>query len=337
MEDAHRSAPRVLCEMHPWLAVGTELAQRLAPICSADLLDPEDWERQARGEAAFLLVEAAPPWEEYGEKLDRLLEVCERTGTPAMLWATGSPISPEWLDRCRSFTRVFTVDGEQRPALEAAGAERPQTLWPGASLPPGETPICAEAERTDAVLWLGGWSPGWPEPWRERLASVLRGAARRGLRIVEAGDLDGLPADLSEHVDGTIMDGGGETALRSARIVIGADHRSGAAKLAPSVVFDAAAAGASSITPHDFALPFDFMVGKTVDMPPHNLLPKVHDAEAAVHEIDKLLEDNVLYSEVVDYLHRIVAYNHTAAHRLATLASVAGVRLVPDARHPAPA
>ncbi|HEX6688973.1 MAG TPA: glycosyltransferase, partial [Solirubrobacterales bacterium] len=162
------------------------------------------------------------------------------------------------------------------------------------------------------------------------------GAADRGLRIVASGELEGLPPDLGDRIAPSPPAESRAAALCRAKVVIGADAEIGSATFAAPVVFDAAAAGAAVITPHEFATIHDFGVG---GMGPRtqNLIPIVKDGDGVRAEIDRLLADDLRHGEIVSHLQRIVAHNHTYRHRLATLASAVGYRLTPDALDPAPA
>lgn len=330
-------APQSMSELHIWLATSARLASSISPFCSVDLLHPDDWRNFTRGSAAFLLVETEEAWEAAGAELDDLLATCKRASVPALLWITASPLTLYWLDRCAQFERVFSMDFKHLPALEAKGAIDPAAMWPATHLRANSQKKQDWETRPDPVLWLGGWSEKWLTPWRERLASVLRGAGKRGLRIHQITSLEGLPADLAPMVDSQSSSQDPIELLRSAKIVIGADSRYGETHLAPQVIFDAAAAGTVVITPHDFLAMRDFVVGWSMDDPWISLVPTVDDTNSTVEAIDLLLRDSALYGEVLDHFIRVVANNHTYAHRLATLASAAGYRFIPDAQSPAPA
>lgn len=333
---ARGGLPRALRELRIWMAAGESLVGGLAEVCEVEVIRPDTWEADARGAPAFLLVETADPWADRQKQLDALLSHCAQTGIPSLLWITASPLAPHWLDRCRRFDRVFTVDRSQLPELEAAGAKSPAKLWPGVRTPPEIPEAHGKASQRESVVWLGGWRADWPAPWRERLAAVLRGSAEYGLSIVEVADLDSLPSDLKTYIRVAQPFETTNDLIRRARVVVGADPIFGAPSLAPPVVLEAAASAIAVITPHTFLSRHDFMVGGIGDAPWRNLVPVVRDDRMAADELDNL-QDDELYDEVVDHLHRIVVNNHTWAHRLATLSSTVGVRLAPDAQSPTPA
>jgi hypothetical protein len=342
MGDASRDGtpkPRDPGELRIWLVGGDRLASACLQSCHAAVLRPGDWrERSQDGPPpAFLLIEADSGVERtWGDELGLVLDHCERSAIPRLLWVAISPLDPYWLERCRFFERVFTMDREQLPELEAAGARMPSILWPAAAPPIAPSPGTEGRERSGAVVWLGGWRHDWPEQWRARLTAVLRGAAERDLRITQDADLEGLPADLWDRVSTAEPAESRESALAGARVVIGADSTIGSLTFAPPIAFDAIARGAAVITPHDFASVHDFGVGAIKGTPPGGLMPVVHDSGGAIAEIDRLL-DEPLRAEVVSHLQRIVVHNHTHQHRLATLASAVDIRLTPDALGPTPA
>lgn len=332
-------APRSPRDLRPWLVGDGALARGLSAACQATVLHPADWARQAASgdPPAFLVVEgSAACAATWGNGLDRLLERCASSSIPTLLWLSTSPIGGYWRDRCARFDRVFSTDRAHRLELEALGVRMPSTLWPATAMPV-ETPDPARAsERPHPVVWLGGWRAEWPAAWRQRLAAVLGGAAERGLRIVESGDLGDLPEELRP----LIAEGGAEDpeeVLSRAAVVIATDPEVGSATACPAVAFDAAACGAAVVTPHDFSSDMHFAIAELKDGRPRHLIQSVHDAGGTQAEIDRLLADGRLRGEVTAHTARILANNHTYSHRLATLASAVGYRLVPDAGLPAPA
>lgn len=332
-------APRSPRDLRPWLAGDGILVRGLGAACQATALHPADWAQQAASvdPPAFLLVEGsaacATTWR---EELDRLLERCDESSIPTLLWLSTSPIGGYWRDRCARFGRVFSTDRTHRLELEALGVGMPSTLWPATALPIEVPDPERLSERPYPVVWPGGWRAEWPAAWRQRLAAVLRGAAECGLRIVESGDLGDLPQELRP----LIVKGDGESpeeVFRRTAVVIATDPEIGSATACPAVAFDAAACGAAVLTAHDFSSDMHFAIAELKDGGPRHLIQSVHDADGTRAEIDRLLADGRLRGEVTAHTARILANNHTYSHRLATLASALGYRLVPDAGLPAPA
>lgn len=322
--------PRSLRELSLWLIGGDEMAASLRTVCDVEVLRPDSWEGRLNGDdRAFLLVEGnaavATAWD---ETLDPFLETCDNAGIPRLLWFTSSAIGQWWPARCGHFDQVFAAERWQVPELEAAGVREPSTLWPGTPCPLHPEPRLDAEERADSVIWLGGWNRAWPVDWRARLAAVLRGAEKRGLRIVPVAELDGLPSDLQGCVAAAEADSDPREALRHTKVAIGADPVVGSPTFVPPVVFDAAVCGAAVLTPHDFVSVHEMAIGDIADGSWRNMVPIVHDGDITVEELHRLLDDDQYRIEVVRHMRQIVANNHTFAHRVATLASAAGHRVL---------
>lgn len=336
----HRGQLESLRELRIWLVGSRRLASSLATICNVTAPQEENWQAALKdGDLpAFLLVEAGGLTTGTGEgrasmsELELLLDGCERAAVPRFVWIRDAPISSLDMELIARFDRVFTADRDQLPALEAAGIAAPSLLWTATTLTSDGVMSTDAAARPEPVVWLGGWREEWPPAWRERLTSVLRGAAQRGLRIYRTDGTIAVPGDLMECVVDLGAAADRIALLRRARVVIGADPLVGRPGFTPEVVFDAIACGAAVVTPHDFLSMHDFGIGGTRNVPWRNLIPIVHDGDVTVEEIDRLLQDDQLRREIVEHARRIVVNNHTYAHRLATLASAANLRSIPSAQ-----
>jgi len=321
--------PRSLANLRIGLVGSEELADGLGSTCSVENLSPG----APLAAVHLVLVEGLeridPRWE---RELPPLLEACEAAGIASVLWITASPFDPAYLRCCSAFARVFSADPGQLPALAAAGARLPAPLLPATALPVEDSPPVDTSRRPDPVVWLGGWRDEWPEAWRARLNAVLSAAAPFGLRIAGPVDPEVLPPSLRAHATG---DGSaGPDALRGARVAIGADAASASPGLVPGVVFDAAACGAAVVCPHDANLAASYLALAPPGTPgtasgEGKLVRPVHDGASAAQAIGDLLGDDRARERIVRDCRRIVALNHTLAHRMATIASVAGYRLVP--------
>jgi hypothetical protein len=323
-----------LQELDVWLVGSAELMRATSRVCRVAGPGPDDeWKALLRSHAPdFLLVEGVEslpaPW--VG-RLDGLLAACEELATPSFLWITASPCDPAFLRICPRFTRTFSVDRDQRTLLLRAGARAPSLLWPGTSIPIAteQAPKGTESGRT-RVVWLGGWRREWPAAWRARLLAILDAAHPHGLWIAGPVEPGELPASLQGCVDpASPLDA--EAALRRARVTIAADGTSAAPQLAPRVAFDAMACGSAVVTPHAFAAIFDFSRGTWGSNSWRSLAPVVSDHETAATEIDRLLANEERLDEDTQLCRRIVRFNHTHAHRIATLASAAGIHVPPNA------
>jgi Glycosyl transferases group 1 len=317
-----------------WLVGGEELAAATASACGITALSPLDapaaWPRERRPD--FLLVEGRERLGEgwAGEGLASLLALCERLGIPRLLWITESPFDPALLPLCPRFTRVFSSDRDHGHELRAAGAREPSLLWPGTALPVATGEANGPGSRPDPIVWLGGWRDEWPAAWQERLLAILEAARPLGLRIADPNAAAALPGELKRCVD-PAPPASAQSALRRARVTIAADPASSAPHIAPRAAFDAIACGSAVVTPHAFATPFDFSEGRREEGTWRELVPVVADGETAERELRALLEDEPRRESAVRRCARIVANNHTHTHRIATLASAAGVKVVPEA------
>jgi len=328
--------PRSLANLRVGLVGSEELADGLGSTCSVQSLSPGG----PLGAVHLVLVEGGeridPRWE---RELPPMLEACEAAGIASVLWIATSPFDPAYLRCCSAFTRVFSADPGHLPALAAAGANLPAPLLAATALPVEDSPPGDTVRRSDPVVWLGGWREEWPEAWRARLSAVLTAAVPFGLRIAGPVDPQALPPNLRAHAKG-----GGNTgpdALRRARVAIGADATSDSPGLVPGVVFDAIACGAAVVCPHDANLPASYLALAPPGTPGTasgggKLVRPVHDGASAREAIGELLGDDRRRETIVRDCRRIVALNHTLAHRIATIASVAGYRLIPRSKTPDP-
>ncbi len=296
------------------------------------LAHDEDWPARLRDRRPdLLLVEGveilAAPW---ADRLEALIAACEAEAIPRFLWITASRLDPTFR-LCRRFSRIFSVDRDHLHMLRTASRHSPSLLWPGTTIPvTAEPERAAEEVRPDPVVWLGAWRSDWPEGWRMRLLSILDAAVPHGLRIVAPADPGALPADLQRCIDPDPRPDT-EARLRRAKVVVATDPAGTTPRFAPKVAFDAMACGAAVISPHTFAAVFDFSRGTRFHSSWRELIPPVPDRNAAAAEFERLLTDDAIYADTVQTCRRIVAYNHTHAHRIASLASAAGIRLIPDA------
>jgi hypothetical protein len=166
-------------------------------------------------------------------------------------------------------------------------------------------------------VWTGQWNVEWSLEWRERVISILRATAGYGLHVTDRQSLGALPGDLQDRARQVPLST--EQAIGNADVVIGVHSRSESPYVVPTVVFDAIAAGAAVLSPHD-----DGMVGLFRDlMPLCGRLAKKSD-------IANIVNDPARRHDAVRHCREIVAYNHTYAHRVATIASGVGYHLVPD-------
>lgn len=301
-----------LRELHIGLLGGEPLHRALATACEVEALGSVGWrERLAERPVDLLLVEGAErPSPEWREGLPDLLEECLRRGIPRMLWITAGTPDPAWLELADRFDRGFAVSVGALLALGRAGAPDPSLLWPATALPVDERPVPETGARPDPVVWICERREDWPDELRERLVEVLRVAEERGARV----------ADTSSP--------GYSGALERARLVLVVEPPGGGV---PAAVFDAIACGTAVVSTVPIGSVWEFCTGGSLGVQPRALISAVDGVVAAATEIDRLLGDDELREEIVHRCRRIVAYNHTYSHRAATLASAAGLHLIPDA------
>lgn len=303
-------------DLNVWLLGSEELTEAITSVCWAWIPAPRaDWATSLRERRPnFVLVEGVARLTALRrDRLDELLDICDAQEIPCFLWIVASPFDPEFLRLAPRFSRVFSMDLDHLPALREAGARSPARLWPGTATPDeADEPAGTVAPSADPVVWVESRQDGWPETWRRKVASILEGAGEHGLKIVAPED-----PGLLGH-------------LRHAKVAIATDPAGSTPGFAPRVAFDAMAHGTAVVTPHAFAAVFDFSLGGWRQSSWRELVSVATDRGTASSAIDLLLSDERLYDEMVETCRRIVAFNHTQAHRVATLASAAGVRLAPD-------
>ena|GEM_PF-2763710 len=323
--------PCALADLRIALIGREALAADLSSACRVESLTPVGWsDSLGAPRPDLLLVEGeARLGPEWSEELANLLDAFGRAGVPRFLWVTSAAPDPAWVRQVERFERGFAAGVGQLMKLFEAGFREPSLLWLATALPVDDRPPLETASRPDHIAWLGGWRSDWPEAWRVRLIEVLRAAAECGLCISGVADPEPLPAELRPHI--CTEPASRAEVLERARLVIAADPEAAAPDLVPPVLFDALACGAAVVSPSGAGSAWDFCADGTAGRPPRELIPAVRDYDAAAAEIDRLLADDPLREEIVHRCRRVVAYNHTYAHRAATLASAAGLRLLPDA------
>lgn len=322
------SPPRELRELRIALAGSRRLGCGLAAACDVEELSSQGWREQiADRRPHILLVEGGEGvGSAWAEELDGLLASCGQERVPRMLWVTGASVDPVLLNLWEHFDRAFAVGIEPLMRLIEAGFSVPSLLWLATALPVDDLPVADTSSRADSVVCVGGWGRDCTAEWRDRLIEILRAAIPHGLRILDFAEPRALPSDLRSHLD-VAASGRRAEALRRAKLTIAAEGAAPVELVVPEIVFDAAACGAAVVSPGTLGSALDFWTAE----PPHRLIPEVRSREEAAAAMDHLLGDDQFRERVVHDCRRVVAYNHTYAHRAATLASAAGYRLIPDA------
>jgi Glycosyl transferase family 2/Glycosyl transferases group 1 len=257
------------------------------------------------------------------ERLERardLVAWCQDRGIPTALWETAphamiaTPIS--LMERVR---HLFCADPEAVPQLAAQlEGRRPLELPLAAQVFPRK--VTAFGERAPKVAFLWPWETGAGNDRGERIDELLDIAARYGAVIIDPnGDGPEPPRRMSrllEKVDGYR---GALAAFQRHRIVVAFDPRADGNQMVPQVVFDAAAGGNVVIVPSH--------LGTRRLM--RFLVVVARGRRHAEHEIPRLLMDWEDWTAISRNSRRAVLNAHTYAHRMASVASVAGFSLVP--------
>src|SRR5262249_20402264 len=105
-------------------------------------------------------------------------------------------------------------------------------------------------------------------------------------------------------------------------VALGFDLRNESRLMAPQVAFDAMAAGTVLIAPNYAGVTRLFRHAAAL----------VANREQADREIQRLLLDWEGWSELSSLSRAVILNAHTYPHRVATIASVAGLKLIPEPR-----
>jgi hypothetical protein len=309
------------------------LAGLLAPSCASVMPVPER-SPSLSGSALpeLLLVEAhgeddPSPWSHEAltdpeGPLAELLAECRRNGVPSALWVTTDheSIAP-FLRVASLFDERYVADPESARLL--AGAV------PGA-LPPGVLPWAMQPAlhrapdldaRDGAPLYVGGWRSDWPDASQRALRTLLDAALRHGLRIaVPAGERAEFPPEYGPCVEAGVEVAREVELMQRAPVVIAFHSAVEARTFVPRIAFEAVACGAAVIARPNWGMHHYF--GDTA--------ARAAGAAEAEHEYALLLSDETARRERVRTGQGFLVLGHTYDHRLATIASGLGRRLVPQ-------
>jgi glycosyltransferase involved in cell wall biosynthesis len=254
------------------------------------------------------------------EKVERALAAlawCEPRGIATALWETSLlrriETPPSLLQRAQ---HLFAADPE---AKELEG-RRPLRLPLAAQVIPESRPTYGERRRE--IAFVERWPAWFSGKRRQQLEAIMDAAAEYGLVILrpESAADSALPERFSSFVVRLPSDRDAVEALRDARLVIGADPRNHGRLMVPQLVFDAMAAGSVVIAPN--------YVGVRRLFAEFVVIPKTRDDAAAA--IDRFLRNEDDWIEMSSNARIAILNAHTYAHRVATIASAAGFRLLPE-------
>jgi len=218
---------------------------------------------------------------------------------------------------------VFVVDAEAaEPLTEKLEARRPMRLPLAAQTVPIEVP--GYGDRSNQVAFVGGWPAGFKGRFKEELEAILDVAADHGLVIFRSerdGTPDALPGRFSSFVRPMSSAAEAIEAFADSRMVVGFDPANSGRSAVPQLSLDALAAGSVLVAPNHAGTRSMFRYS--------SLFAK--DREEAKEAIGRVLGSEKEWSEMSEVGRRAILHAHTYSHRLATIASAAGFRVVPEA------
>jgi len=223
----------------------------------------------------------------------------------------------------RGVEHLFVVDPEAvEPLTEQLEGRRPMRLPLAAQMVPDEVP--GFGDRANDVAFVGAWPAGFEGRFEGELESILDAAADHRLVILrtERGMTpDALPERFASFVRSVPSTAELADAFTYSRIVVGFDPANMGRSAVPQVSFDAPAAGSVLVAPNHSGTRSLFRYT--------GLFAK--DCEAARDEMRRVLGSEEEWTEMSEAGRRAILHAHTYSNRLATIASSAGFRVVPDA------
>lgn len=260
------------------------------------------------------------------EKVERALELlawCQSEGVPSAFWETSlqSRIDAPTALMAR-VDRVFVADPEATaPLAEELGGRRPAQLPLAAQVVPDVVPGFDERELQ--VAFLSHWATWFKGAQREQLEMILEVAAQHGLVVFdreEAREDYQLPDSLSPFARTVPTDRHAIEQFPNSRLVIAHDPRNHGRLMIPQVTFDALASGAVVIAPNNLGM--RRVVG--------HIVLRLETRDEAEREIERMLGDEEEWAKQSKLSRTATLHAHTYPNRVATIASAAGYRLLPE-------
>jgi hypothetical protein len=268
------------------------------------------------------------------EKVERALELIawgESERIPTVLWETSLQRRIKTpLKLMETVDRIFVADPESEPALaKELGGRRPMQMPLAAQVIPRSVP--SFSERKSEVVFLGRWASWLSGDRRKELEAILAVAARRDKLTIfqregETSERYVLPERLAPFAVSVPDDRSAIKSFQGSRIVVGFDPRNYGRLMVPQVVFDALAAGSAVIAPNHVGLI------RLVD----HITIRIKSRDKARREIKRLLGDEEAWSWLSTRGRNAILNAHTYPHRMATIASSVGLRLIPETEKMAP-
>ena len=306
----------------------------LQRTCRVWDISKEDWSAGPEvGPPHLLLIESGglrsraagtgPIDDEKVERASELISWCESEGVPTAFWETSLQrriVSPTPL--IATADHVFVADPEARaPLAEELGGRRPAQLPLAAQVVPEAVP--GFDDREIQIAFLNCWADGFKGAEREQLEMILELAAQHGLVVFdrdENSEDHRLPGSLAPLARTVPTDRHAIERFRNSRLVIGHDPRRHGRLMIPQVTFDALASGAVVIAPDNLGM--RRVVG--------HIVLRLETRDQAVEEIERMLGDKGEWAEQSKRSRMATLHAHTYPNRVATVASAAGYRLLPE-------
>jgi Glycosyl transferases group 1 len=327
--------PQSVPDLRVATLAGADHLECISRVCTAIDVGERDWNSgSVAGTPHLLLIESsglrAQPGGEGGvedEKVERAAELiawAERHRIPTALWETAlMPRIQTPTPLLRSVENVFVVDPEaEEPLTEKLEGRRPMRLPLAAQKVPTEVP--GYGDRSNNVAFVGGWPAGFKGRFQEELEAILDVAADHGLVIFRSergAPSDALPNRFSSFVRSASSPGEAVEAFADSRMVVGFDPANSGRLAVPQLSFDALAAGSVLVAPNHSGTRSLFRYTGLV----------VKDRKEAREEIGRVLGSEKEWSEMSEVGRKAILHAHTYSHRLATIASAAGFRVIPEA------
>lgn len=328
---ARPRAPRSPASLRVAAIVGSGLRAQLEPECTLVTFGPEGWQGDLEDSRPHLLLVESDPygndgsWQEQlqtdGEPdhLRAVLAWCRAHDIPTAFWNTTDPLELErWLPIAALFDNVLTVDGDAVARYRARGAlgmaniaavpegVQPRIFGPGSA---GRAPracfILTDAHTADARLW---------EETQALLAGVKSADvdlyAQPGIAVPPA--LSSDVRELSEPL---------ASLYRRYAVVLSSPARGDTKAKIPRRVLEMLASGTVVVA----------AASPDVSLPLGSAVTVVFDGADAAEAVRRLLGNEYERADKAAEGLSFVLRAHTVMHRLAAIASAAGVAVDAEA------
>jgi Glycosyl transferases group 1 len=312
------------------MAGGAHL-ERFEGVCRAVDVREQDWSSEPAPH--LLLIESSGLRQRptgggpiSDEKVERALELVawsESHQIPTAFWETSLKRRIDTpLSLLGKVDHLFVADPEAAPVLtEQLEGRRPMQLPLAAQVIPDRPPSFEEREHD--VAFLGRWPLGASGRLQAELETILDVARASDLIIFQRErdiDTDELPDRFASFVEPVRSAQKAIESFQDSRVVIGFDLRNSGRLWVPQVSFDALASGGAVLVPNHAGirrlLRYSVVVAKNRE-----------EAEAAM---ERMLGNEDEWSNFSRLGRRAILNAHAYTHRLATIASAVGFRLLPE-------